>query len=129
MQAILRGEPISVGSTSMRRKTGVGNLSVRQRLGILGGIVVLMVLLAVGLFVVFGAGKAAPVLTPTITPTWTPGPSETFTPEPTETPIPTETRYRNPRPGALRRFWFAWRGSQRPGIHRDRGTPVRFAAG
>jgi len=90
VQAVLRGEPVSVGDTTVKRKGGVQNLSTGLRLGILGGIALLAIILPILLLLLFGSKSEAPALTPTLAPSETPLPTETPTLIPTDTPIPTE---------------------------------------
>ncbi len=98
VQAILRGEPISVGNTSMRRKSRVESLSVGQRLGILGGLALLVIVVPLALFLLLGSRKDAPEQTPTAAPSQTVAPTDTPTPLPTNTIIPTETVTGTPAP-------------------------------
>lgn len=91
VQAVLRGEPISVGDTTVRRKTGVQNMSTGQKLAILGGMTLLMIVGVVTLVLLFGTKKAIPTPTATLAPTETFVPTETPTLVPTDTPIPTDT--------------------------------------
>jgi hypothetical protein len=94
VQAVIRGEPISIGNTVVRRKTGVENWSTSQKLGILGAMV-LVILFGTGLLVWASSAKAAPAATPTLEPSATLFPTDTATPTPsptiTLTPVPTPT--------------------------------------
>ncbi len=98
VQAVLNGEPISVGSTVVKRKTSMENLSTGMRLGLLGGLILLIIVVALGAVLLFRSPKAAPTPTPSITPTLTPTLTETPSPEPSETPIPTEVITTTPVP-------------------------------
>ena len=98
VQAVLRGEPVSVGDTTVKRKGGVQNLSTGQRLGIMGGLALLVIFLPILLYLLFGSKKETPTPSPTVTITETLIPSETPTPLPTETPIPTEAPTETPVP-------------------------------
>lgn len=98
VQAVLRGEPISVGDTTVRRKTGVQSMSTGQKLGILGGMTILMVVAVVTLVLLFGTRKAAPEPTTTLSPTETLVPTEPPTLIPTDTPIPTDLPTETPVP-------------------------------
>ena len=97
---MIRGEPVSIGSTVMRRKSGVQNLSTSQKLGILGGILI-VIMLGTGPLVWASSVRAAPAATPT------PSPSATCLshgypdadPLPDSHAQPRAFRHRHPGPG------------------------------
>lgn len=98
VQAVLRGEPISVGSTVVRNKTGLQNLSTPQKLALLGGGMLVWLLIAVILVMMFRSPKVEPQPTATIFVTETFVPTDTSTPEPSQTPVPSETPTETPAP-------------------------------
>ncbi len=90
VQAVLRGEPVSIGDTVVKRKSGPQSWSTGQKLGVLAGGMLLFVVVFIGLFWLLGSRRAAPQSTPTV--------EATGTQLPTETPIPTETPTPTPQP-------------------------------
>ncbi|MGC1378245.1 MAG: SH3 domain-containing protein [Anaerolineales bacterium] len=92
VQAVLRGEPVSIGETVVKRKTGLQSWSTGQKLALLGGGAGVFMMLFI-VFLLVSSGSAAPKATPALELTATPAPELTGTPMPTETPapIPTDT--------------------------------------
>lgn len=61
VQAVLRGEPVSVGDTTVRRKSGVQSWSTGQKLALLGAIGLFIMLFVIGGVMLLRGNHAAPV--------------------------------------------------------------------